>query len=302
LSATAGEDAPDILLLDPASRPPTEVFGDKTQGRPYHLPLLAAALVVESRLPGAARVWGDFDRDQAEAARTWAEEVLGRPLSLPVAVDAPALHARLARFHEGDRLVAAFASLYLGQPDQVLAALGAEHGEPALRRWLLDRLAQHSSPAQPGALQLLAAWLNGARSLEELCVLCCQDPRGPRYEAEALVRALASLSIAIPAQEKHWLTVIDRPTGRPMTSDEQIAAVALDMCLPGWRLRRPLEQGRSRGPCQPPSARSASRTCWPPSSSRPARRGPGSPRCGSCWRPRGCRRTSRSRGQPRRSG
>jgi len=234
------EDAEDILLLDPVERPPTRVFGDKTQGLPYHLPLLAAALVVENRLPGAAWARGDIDRDQAEAARAWAGEVLGRPLALPVSVDAPALRERLARFHRGEPLVAAFASLYLGERDQLLAAIGAELGEPALRSWLLGEIARHGSPAEHGALQLLAAWLDTDRPLEELCELCCLEPRGPRFEAEALARAVAW--IAIPRQETPCPGLLARPPGQPMTSDQQIAAVGLDLYLPGWRLRRHLEQ------------------------------------------------------------
>jgi hypothetical protein len=54
------------------------VFGNKTQGRPYHLPLLAVAALIENHFPTAAVVTGDIDAAQAERGR-WLGEVGARP-------------------------------------------------------------------------------------------------------------------------------------------------------------------------------------------------------------------------------
>ena len=74
-------------------------------GAPCELPLLAAAMVVESRFLRWAMVHGDFGREEAEAARRWAEAVLGRPIALPVRVEAWQLVERLAPRFEGLALV-----------------------------------------------------------------------------------------------------------------------------------------------------------------------------------------------------
>jgi hypothetical protein len=81
------------------------VLGDAVTPASCALPLLAAAMVVEARFPRWAMVHGDIDREQAEAARRWAETVLGRPIALPVRVDAWRLVERLGKGLAGQALV-----------------------------------------------------------------------------------------------------------------------------------------------------------------------------------------------------
>ena len=99
--STYGSDEPcdsgDVLLASAQADGPetVRVFGNETRGLPYHLPLLAAATVLENRFPKAALVGGDVDREQAEHARSWAEAVLGRSFALPVRTEPRALVMRL---------------------------------------------------------------------------------------------------------------------------------------------------------------------------------------------------------------
>lgn len=55
---------------------PVRVFGDKTQGYPYHFAVLAAAMLIEERFPRDAMVWGDIDDGQAEEAARLAAPIL----------------------------------------------------------------------------------------------------------------------------------------------------------------------------------------------------------------------------------
>ena len=91
---------------------PVRVFGDRTNGAPYHAPLLAAAMVVESCFPRSAMVFGSIDRAQAEAAQSFAESVLQRPVSVPVRVDATRLYERLIETLPHDTAAKAFVLLY----------------------------------------------------------------------------------------------------------------------------------------------------------------------------------------------
>jgi hypothetical protein len=45
----------DLVFDEPDEPRGRAIFGDKTQGEPYHTAILAAAMVVETRFPGAAR-------------------------------------------------------------------------------------------------------------------------------------------------------------------------------------------------------------------------------------------------------
>jgi hypothetical protein len=168
------------------------VFG-ATSLASYTLPLLAAAMVVESRLPRWAMVHGNFDREQAEAARRWAEGVLGRPIALPVRVDAWRLVERLGPSLEGQALARAVERLYLAPPETKDATLLRIFGRADAETWWLGKLRQHARPEEPGALRLLGAYLEATRDLGRLCGLACLDARGPRHTPEALMAALALL-------------------------------------------------------------------------------------------------------------
>jgi hypothetical protein len=141
------------------------VFGDKTQGYPFHFAVLAAAMLVEERFPRAAMVWGNIDRGQAEEARRMAAPILGREMPLPIRVDAPRLIERLRADFKGDALAQAFNRVFLTDVDnRYEAMLHAFPGEEGAREWLRE-LAHYSSPSSLGVLGLLIAWLNAGRLL-----------------------------------------------------------------------------------------------------------------------------------------
>ena len=167
------------------------VFGEGEQSEPCRLPLLAAAMVVETRFPRDALASGRFDREQAEAARRWAKGILGHALALPVRVDAWRLIERLGVRLEGAALVRAVDRLYLAEPGVRDAALLGVFGRSEAAPWFAGKLREHAAPGDPGARALLAAYLDAAGDLGRLAGLACVDARGPRWPPEAFVAALA---------------------------------------------------------------------------------------------------------------
>jgi len=81
-----------------------ELFGDKTQGLPYHTLVVALGLLVEHRLPATAVVYGDLSTRDAETARRRLAELLGERVELPVVADPARLRGRLAAEIDGDEL------------------------------------------------------------------------------------------------------------------------------------------------------------------------------------------------------
>ena len=92
-----------------------EVFSDKTQGFPYHIPVLAVAMAVETRFPKYAHVSGDIDDDQARAAQAFARSVLKREIALPLSVDVPRLFKKLCEHYQEDEALEHFADIYRGE-------------------------------------------------------------------------------------------------------------------------------------------------------------------------------------------
>jgi hypothetical protein len=173
--------------------PIARVLGGRVPGPACRLPLLAAAMVIEGRFPRHAMVHGDVDRDLAEAARRWAAGALGRPVALPVRVDAWRLVERLGAHFEGEALVRAVDRLYLADPARKDAALFGIFGRAEAEPWWLGKLRAHPHPASPGAMRLFAAYVEATHDVARMRALACSDPRGPRYAPDDLAEALAAL-------------------------------------------------------------------------------------------------------------
>jgi hypothetical protein len=80
------------------------LFANKTQGLPFHLLIVAVAMLIEHRFPRAAVVMGDLDRDDAIQAQRQLHRILGEQVPLPVCVDTERMRARLRAHLEGDAL------------------------------------------------------------------------------------------------------------------------------------------------------------------------------------------------------
>src|ERR1043166_1160814 len=89
--AIARENAPERQRL-----PYQELFGDKTQGFPYHTLIVALGMLVEHFLPGTAVVHGDMSTEDCEKARQGLATILGEKVTLPVVMDEDRLRRRLA--------------------------------------------------------------------------------------------------------------------------------------------------------------------------------------------------------------
>lgn len=238
-----GEEAEDILIATARlerehTGGPVRVFGDKTQGCPYHFAVLAAGMLVEERLAPYAMVWGDFDRGQAEEARRLAAPILGRELPLPVRVDSARLIERLRGHYPEEELPGAFERLFLEElAEEFESLLQAFPGEEGSARHWQRLLAQYEEPSAPGALRLLMAWLNTGRELREACRLACLDPRGPRFPPEAFADALAETWVAIPRSVREPIDVARKPRGASETVHSLMGYTMLDMGALGRHLR-----------------------------------------------------------------
>jgi hypothetical protein len=84
--------------------PYQELFGDKTQGFPYHTLIVALGLLVEHLLPGTAVVYGDMSTDDGEEARQALARILEEEVALPVVMDEDRLRRRLSVAMDGAAL------------------------------------------------------------------------------------------------------------------------------------------------------------------------------------------------------
>ena len=94
------------------------LWGNKTQGRPYHIFLLAIACMFQSRLGTKAYFLGDITRGQCRKAVALANEYLDKPIELPDQCDMEKLYQRIEKlpFKPWERL-SIFIYFYLGTKD-----------------------------------------------------------------------------------------------------------------------------------------------------------------------------------------
>jgi hypothetical protein len=94
------------------------IWGNKTQGEPYHMYLLAVACLIEARLGAKAYVYGDITRGQCKKAVEIANEFLDKKIEMPDCCYADRLMKRVdaLEFSQGDKLKI-FEGIYLGTKD-----------------------------------------------------------------------------------------------------------------------------------------------------------------------------------------
>lgn len=76
------------------------IWGNKTQGEPYHMGLLAIACMAEQQLGIQAMVGGDITYRQCMNAAELASDILGEKIGLPVSCRLNDLHERIKKFDD----------------------------------------------------------------------------------------------------------------------------------------------------------------------------------------------------------
>jgi hypothetical protein len=198
------------------------VLGAKTQGRPAHVALLAAAMVVEDRFPRAALVSGDIDRADGSMAQRHAESVLGRPIALPVLVDPERLVERLGAECDGAELAERFVELDRSGDPRAAAAVVSHLLPREGDRWFA--LTLRRDPER--AIGWMTAWLEATGDLLRLCRLACSHDDGPRLSASDLVDRLAATGLLVPREPLDALGELFRSvSGEPGSVAEPLFAL-----------------------------------------------------------------------------
>ena len=108
---------------DPRCSHTYSIWGDKTQGEPYHMYLLAIACLIEGRLGEKAFVYGDITKGQCRRAVELANEYLKKPIDVPDRCDMERFYRRISKLEMSEKeKLDIFEGLYLGTKD-------SEYGE-----------------------------------------------------------------------------------------------------------------------------------------------------------------------------
>lgn len=210
-----------------------EIFGNKTQGCPYHLALLAVAALFEYRFPGRCFVFGDIDIESAQQAVRWANAVLSTEIGLPVCCDGPVLYQRVAALYDDHNLaIERFETLFRGSEEETLQVLLA-HVEPCkLSHYLAVKLNDYKSLSQLGATRILSSYLSATQNLEALINLVQVANRSrtqSEFSPKALLKVLCQGFVTLDFEERTPLFALARPVDHLATIEDTFSQVFMTL-------------------------------------------------------------------------
>lgn len=209
-----GDNGADILFdswypQDPDIPEPVgvcELWGNKTQGKPGHIPLLAIACLFADRFPEAVKIGGDITAGQCRAAVQLANQYLDCPIQPPVTCRAEALATRLrdVNISEPKRLKAFF-RLYLGTlTPEVGEILTNVFSADTLYRYFRDELAQ-LKPEDHDFETAIRNYLLLELSLPRLFRMLAVDEDGSCLSLEQILKKLFFCRVHVPFDEKNCI-------------------------------------------------------------------------------------------------
>ncbi len=199
----------------------------KTQGFPYHVAVLAIAMLAESRLPGRALVSGHIDPMVCREAADLLARQLGIRVALPLLVDAERLYDTLiGAIPTGDAI-----DLYLravaGEEDG-LRVLWARVPRDRMVGWLARHVARGCRHPGPELTRSLQSWLDVTRDLTGLISALALRPDGPCWGPRQLASALVATGVTLAPRRIPGLDRLDRPETLPLSVYSQVGNAMLD--------------------------------------------------------------------------
>jgi len=211
----------------------TSLFNAKTQGYPYHLYVLAIALLIENRLPKRVAVFGDITRGQMRRAIDWANTVLDKKLQMPDRADDHKLLERIkSSFPNGAARLEVFFGLSLSDCDTDLGhLLAAEFGIDTVKSYFKTHLKKYLA-GMVGFSDLLVRYLNLGLDLESLCEVCVLDDDGCRLPTAEFISCFIDLGLHrsgdttdLSGNDSMQQFLPDADTNEPQTVDSLLTGI-----------------------------------------------------------------------------
>ncbi|MEK6845434.1 MAG: hypothetical protein AABY26_01640 [Nanoarchaeota archaeon] len=218
----------DILLRKEDSKLIRSIFHAKTQGLPYHIPLIAVAALIESRMPRYAFVRGNITKSQAKEAVGWANSILKKKIESPICLEATRLWQCLSKSLVGEELLNRFTDLFLGDKEEAYRLIWSSLSDKEImKNWIIKKLRDYDVPTKIGCHWIFIAWLNATSDLRTLIELSSVRKSGPLFSPIDMAEALTNIWITIPQKDTKYLAELQEAMENTTTVESQLAQFAL---------------------------------------------------------------------------
>ncbi|MDD5833458.1 MAG: hypothetical protein PUC98_08270, partial [Clostridiales bacterium] len=174
------------------------LWGNKTQGEPYHMYLLAVAALIESRLGKKAFTYGDITKGQFRYAVELANRYLKDKIDLPDRCDAKRLADRISELQLTEfEKARAFEEFYLGNKDAEFGEyIRSRYSATALNEYWRDRFKDFSMDNIAGS-RAVRDYLLWGFGLRELCGFADPGKDSEGSGCETFIRGIMDTKL-------HW--------------------------------------------------------------------------------------------------
>ena len=200
------------------------LWGSKTQGKPYHMFLLAIACMIESRLGEKAFVGGDITRGQCRKAVEIANEYLEKPIEMPDRCNKEQLYNRIIKLpFSSKNHISTFVNLYLGTKDAEFGKyLRSTFSEDVCYEYWKNRF--HNSYIETiGFNENLKEYLLWGFDLEKLLGLVNYHDKKNQPQYEMFITNILDSKLHLKEKNCKDLLEIDPESESPYTVDHLFA-------------------------------------------------------------------------------
>ena len=216
-----------IAVEDPEAQYGVNIWSEfpfRTQGRPYHLALVALGIWLEQVFPGKGYLMGDFDQKQVDKVIAWMYEHTGVELMNPILLDIGRLwHTIEAGFPIKKHAVLRFLTLWKGTEDEAYRFLIELGHEDVLMDVLAEKLSKISSLSRLQAITIWEAFLAATDNVDSLLDLVARanDKKGFRFDYADFLKQLCREYITLNPMEKKHLDFMHPESEDMQTVDDQ---------------------------------------------------------------------------------
>jgi len=210
----------------------SNVFGNKTQGLPHHIHLLAIACLIESRFPKFAALWGDVSIGQMKKAIDWANSILVNPIHLTERANNEKMLERIRKIIQ-DEVIAlkTFMALTMHGKDFRLGEfVRGKFSSDTIRTYFTGHLSEYNVETI-GFHNSLSDFFNLGFSMDMACEICVLDANGCQFDAQAFTEVVLSMLWPGDKAYDHDTTYLDYGPERttPDTVYSQLGGAFLEM-------------------------------------------------------------------------
>ncbi len=199
------------------------LFGSKTQGYPYHMAVLAVALLIENRFPDNAYLNGDVDDWQIKQIIPWMENILQTPMQAPICVSGERLWKCLSKIfpHEKDVMVR-FEAIFSGNNENRISIPLSLANKQFINSYLIEKLEEYESLSQRGAILQILNYFNTVGDLRKTIDWVCLPIGQRKFKLKDILQLFCDLFINIPFEMREFATFLQFPETGLKTIEDRI--------------------------------------------------------------------------------